>query len=379
MLGELVREVLEFRVFGGELEGDFEHVLAVEGHPRRAVGLLEMPSGRQRRAAVEDADVVEAQESSREDVASRGVLAVEPPVEVEEQHLEAAAQEIEVATPVLAAVHAVDEQGRPGVHRRVDVAEVPLVGGDLAARVQVHLAQHQLELLLGELDVHHRQRERVERKVPRRVPGIFPLVRHRDDVAVEHVEPVDVARTAAESPAHRVRVVLRQPAIEVEVVVLLRPEHSGQRLADHPVLVLAEHVRRDAVVELVGLAQPVGEDTVELRTGCRCEPWREPELHRALAVRGDLEHVVRRGLRAAACRADRVTPAGDHVVVEGVLHAGRLVLAAKQTLVVALVLGEEQRRVAIADEFEPAELGVARDDHSVAGGGEQRALGVLLP
>ena len=134
-----------------------------------------------------------------------------------------------------------------------------------------------------------------------------------------------------------------------------------------------------AVVELVGLAQPVGEDTVELRTGGRCEPRREPELHRALAVRGDLEHVVRRGLRAAACRADGVTPAGDHVIVEGVLHAGRLVLAAEQTLVVALVLGEEQRRVAIADEFEPAELGVARDDHAVAGGGEQRALGVLLP
>jgi hypothetical protein len=35
--------------------------------------------------------------------------------------------------------------------------------------------------------------------------------------------------------------------------------------------------------------------------------------------------------------------------------------------------------VAVADEFEPAEPGVARDDHALAGGGEQRALGVLLP
>jgi hypothetical protein len=145
------------------------------------------------------------------------------------------------------------------------------------------------------------------------------------------------------------------------------------------VLVLAEHVRRDAVVELVGFAQPVGKDTVELGTRGRRESRREPELHRALAVRGDLEHVVSRGLGAAVLSADGVTPAGDHVIVEGVLHAGRLVLASKQALVVALVFGEEQRRAAVADELEPAEPGVSRDDHALAGGAEQRALGVLLP
>ena len=41
---------------------------AVHRHPARAVRLLEVPAGRQRRAAIEDADVVEAEEAALEDV-----------------------------------------------------------------------------------------------------------------------------------------------------------------------------------------------------------------------------------------------------------------------------------------------------------------------
>ena len=49
-----------------EHDGDLEHVLAEESHPCSAIGLLQIPAGRQRRAAVEHADVVEAQESALE-------------------------------------------------------------------------------------------------------------------------------------------------------------------------------------------------------------------------------------------------------------------------------------------------------------------------
>ena len=65
-----------------------QHVLAEERHPRRAVGLLEVPAGRQRRAAVEDADVVEPEEAALEDVLAEAVLAVHPPGEVEQQLVE---------------------------------------------------------------------------------------------------------------------------------------------------------------------------------------------------------------------------------------------------------------------------------------------------
>ena len=112
----------------GELEGDAEHALGEERHPRRAVGLLEAAAGRQRCAAVEHADVVEAEEAALEHVAPGRVLAVDPPGEVHEQLLERALQPGDVALAALLELGLVDEQRRPGVHRRVHVAEVPLVG-----------------------------------------------------------------------------------------------------------------------------------------------------------------------------------------------------------------------------------------------------------
>jgi hypothetical protein len=47
--------------------------------PARAVRLIEVAAGRKRRAAIEHADVVEAQEAALECVAPLGVLAVDPP------------------------------------------------------------------------------------------------------------------------------------------------------------------------------------------------------------------------------------------------------------------------------------------------------------
>ena len=191
---ELERHVRVVRIGHRQLDGDLEHVLAEEGHPGGAVGLLQVAAGRQRRAAVEHADVVQAQEAALEDVPPGAVLAIDPPGEVEQQLLEAALEPLRVALARLRLFQAVGEDGGPGMHRRIDVAEVPLVGRDLAVGVHVALAQHQLELLLAEVRVDERQGEDVEGEVPGRVPGILPLVRHRDDVAVVHVVPVVVAR-----------------------------------------------------------------------------------------------------------------------------------------------------------------------------------------
>ena len=140
-------------ILGRDLDGDLQHVLAEERHPRRAVRLLEVAAGRQRRRAVEDADVVEAEEAALEHVLAEPILAVHPPGEVREQLAERSLQEVDVAVAVQRLLAAVEEDRRPGVHRRIDVGEVPLVRRHLAARVQVHLAEHQLELRLREVDV----------------------------------------------------------------------------------------------------------------------------------------------------------------------------------------------------------------------------------
>ena len=71
MLRELRRQILIGRVVRRELEGDLEHVLAEQRHPGRAVGLLQMAAGRQRRAAVEDADIVEPEKAAFEEASCR--------------------------------------------------------------------------------------------------------------------------------------------------------------------------------------------------------------------------------------------------------------------------------------------------------------------
>src|SRR5205085_9970664 len=74
MLEELYRDVLVDPVFHGQSERDTQQVQRVHRHPRGAVRLIDMAAGRQRRAAVEDADIVEAEKTALEDIAPASVL-----------------------------------------------------------------------------------------------------------------------------------------------------------------------------------------------------------------------------------------------------------------------------------------------------------------
>src|SRR5262249_31781245 len=97
MLVELRGELLVDRIVQRQLQRDLEHALAIESHPRGAVRLLEVAAGGQRRAPVEDADVVEPEEAALEDVLAVAILAVDPPREVHEELLENFLQEREIA------------------------------------------------------------------------------------------------------------------------------------------------------------------------------------------------------------------------------------------------------------------------------------------
>ena len=264
VLDELEDHLLVDRVVRGELDGELQHVLAEERHPRRAVRLFEVTAGGQRRAAVEDADVVEAEEAALEHVLAEAVLAVDPPGEVQRQLVERRPEEVHVHLAAQRLLRAMEEQRREGVDRRVHVAEVPFVGGDLAVRVQVVPAEHQVHLLLGEIGIDDRDRQRVEGQVPGRVPRVLPLVGHRDDVLVEHVVPVRVAGTSVPR-MQRVGVVLVEPVVAVEEEELLAPQHAGEGLTHHVGRIVTHRRRGDRLVEVVGLTQPAGKDIVEGR------------------------------------------------------------------------------------------------------------------
>ena len=95
MLSELQDHFLVRGIESGEFHGEFQHVLAEERHPRRAVRLLQVATGGERGAAVKDADVVEAEEAPFEDVLDEAVLTVHPPGEVQQQLVERLPKEIQ--------------------------------------------------------------------------------------------------------------------------------------------------------------------------------------------------------------------------------------------------------------------------------------------
>ena len=97
MLEELGRDVLVDVIVLRELQRDAHQVQAVHRHPAGAVRLVDVAAGRQRRAAIEDADVVQAEKAALEDVAPFGVLAIDPPGEVQHQLVEDAFEKREVA------------------------------------------------------------------------------------------------------------------------------------------------------------------------------------------------------------------------------------------------------------------------------------------
>jgi hypothetical protein len=176
---------------------------------------------------------------------------------------------------------------------------------------------------------------------------------------------------------------------------LLRPQHAGERLALDASLVLAQDRRLQRRVELVGLAQPFGEDRVEvgetgrhrrLGRGRAVAPGRRaavgrlgrPGTHQAEPDGGrlagaDRQAVVGGRLGADLLRIDRLRAALDHRVVDPILHVRRRIRAAEQPLHVRLVLDEQQLRSAVAHQGVPAELVVIGDDRVLAGPAEHRA------
>src|SRR4029078_2135571 len=121
-------------------------------------------------AAIEHADVVQAEEPAGENVATGRVLAVHPPGEIHEQLVELTLQEAMIGLASEGSVHQEDLPDGLAMDRWVHVAEVPLVRGNLPVRMQVDLVGHQAELLFRELEIDPGEHDAVEGEVPRGEP-----------------------------------------------------------------------------------------------------------------------------------------------------------------------------------------------------------------
>src|SRR6266700_724443 len=145
----------------------------------------------------------------------------------------------------------------PGMHGRIDIAEGPFVGGQLAVGMHVPLVEQQEQLVLGEGGIDQGHRHAVEGQVPRGVPGVLPGVGHEDDIVVAQMPPAPVA--AALGRWQRAGRVATQPFIHIVGVELLAPEQAGQRLSLHSQRILCLG-RTHRPVKLVGLLNARGED-----------------------------------------------------------------------------------------------------------------------
>ena len=165
--------------------------------------------------------------------------------------MENALQKRAIRFAALRRVDLVDAPGCPGVNGRVGVAERPFISRKLPVGVHVPFARQQFKLALGEVGIEQHQRDAVTAQIPTGIPGIFPLVRHRNHVEVVQVLPLGVAPIfAAFGRCWHPRIAL-EPLRHIVIVKLLRPEHPGERLPLDGAHVGAERFALDGVVEFV--------------------------------------------------------------------------------------------------------------------------------
>ena len=209
-----------------------------------------LPSGNDV-APVEDADVVEPKEAALENVATAGVLPIHPPGEVDEQLVEDRFEKSAVAFPGGVLLDLVDAPCGPADDRRIDVAEIPFVGRDLAVGMLVPFAHNDIELRLGKMRIDESERDAMKGQVPGRVPGKFPGVGHRHHPLIVEMAPFRVAAGLALVRRRRLGGIALQPLLDDVIIELLRPEHPGERLPLDGTMFVAQATGSERAVKLV--------------------------------------------------------------------------------------------------------------------------------
>ena len=190
MLKKFTRDVLISGIVLRKLKRDRQHIQAIHTHPAGAVGLLEVSAGWQGSGSVKHSDIVKTQKAALENIGAVRIFPIHPPCEIQEQLVKDFFEEPAIGDASNAPFDFINAPRSPGMYRRIDIAKCPLICGKLSVRMHVPFAQQQNELFLCEIGVDDRERNTVERQVPRRVPRILPLVRHRNDVVVVEMRPI---------------------------------------------------------------------------------------------------------------------------------------------------------------------------------------------
>src|ERR1700677_3536063 len=105
-------------------------------------------------------------------------------------------------------------------------------------------------------------------QVPRREPGVFPLVRHgKDGTAVEVLPFRIAARLALAGWSGGIGIPL-EPAAHVVFVILLVPYHSGKSLPLDQASIFVLQAGLNPKVEVITIAFSRAGDIIEIGKGC---------------------------------------------------------------------------------------------------------------
>src|ERR1044071_1101988 len=86
--------------------------------------------------------------------------------------------------------------------------------------------------------------------------------------------------------------VILEPLLEVEIIVLFAPQHACQRLAMHKPLVFGQGVGRDSLIKLVGISDAVFEYSIEIPKRIAASDRCQTEPDGLTAAGGHLDVVV---------------------------------------------------------------------------------------
>ncbi len=195
----------------------------------------------------------------------------------------------------------------------------------------------------------------MKRRVPGREPGVFPLVRHRQDLGRIEVPPFVIAPLLPAPGRCRPCGVAGEPLAHRVDVALLVPQHPGECLALNVTHVRGERKRRDAMVEIVCLPDALREDRVEPGAQRRAQSFRvaQAQLDGNRLAGADQENIVGCGLGAGVPGIHRFMAALHDEVVDPVLHVRCGIGHAEEAFIVRHVFREERLtgRVAMQPEF----------------------------
>jgi len=115
------------------------------------------------------------------------------------------------------------------------------------------------------------------------------------------------------------------PFIQIEIVILLGPEHSGERLPMYAALIFTERARGDLMVELIGLGHAREEYLIELVERIGKILSIEAQTYGVGSTGGHFEDIVGRHLGTGSVWIDGFLFAIHDVLVKSVLHIGGFV------------------------------------------------------